>query len=44
MPGSYIEIKIIDNGMGISENNLNRIFEPFFTTKKQGKGIGLGLA
>ncbi|MFO8053189.1 MAG: ATP-binding protein [Candidatus Omnitrophota bacterium] len=37
-------IKIIDNGEGISEENLAKVFEPFFTTKRDSKGTGLGLA
>jgi PAS domain S-box-containing protein len=40
-PGNYIEIKIGDEGCGISQENLDRIFEPFFTTKEQGNGLGL---
>jgi len=35
--------KIIDNGCGISETNINKIFEPFFSTKSSDKGTGLGL-
>ncbi|GAV19463.1 blue-light-activated protein [Mariprofundus micogutta] len=41
---TYARISISDNGMGISEDNLNNIFEPFFTTKDIGKGSGLGLS
>lgn len=34
-------IKISDNGVGISKNNLSKIGMPFFTTKKNGTGLGL---
>ena len=37
-------IRVIDEGVGISQENLSRLFEPFFTTKKKGKGVGLGLS
>ena len=39
----YIEIKVVDTGFGISNEDLPKIFEPFFSTKGQ-KGTGLGLA
>jgi two-component system NtrC family sensor kinase len=41
---SHVWLRIIDNGPGISRENLSRIFDPFFTTKPQGKGTGLGLS
>ncbi|HEY1010047.1 MAG TPA: HAMP domain-containing sensor histidine kinase, partial [Daejeonella sp.] len=36
-------IKIMDNGVGISEDLLDKIFIPFFSTRKTGSGIGLTL-
>lgn len=42
--GSWIRIKITDNGMGISEDVRAKLFDPFFTTKEIGKGTGLGLS
>lgn len=38
-----LAISVIDQGGGISAENLPRIFEPYFTTKAQ-HGTGLGLA
>jgi len=43
--GDYVVLSIIDNGNGISQENLNKIFEPFYTQKEMGlSGTGLGLA
>jgi len=39
-----IEIKVKDNGMGISQRVMDKIFQPFFTTKPTGQGTGLGLS
>jgi signal transduction histidine kinase/tetratricopeptide (TPR) repeat protein len=39
-----IEIKVYDNGLGISEQFHSRIFQPFFTTKPANSGTGLGLS
>jgi len=39
-----VEIRIVDNGNGISKDILDKIFQPFFTTKPTGEGTGLGLS
>ena len=39
-----IEIRIKDNGLGISRNVIDKIFQPFFSTKPTGLGTGLGLS
>jgi PAS domain S-box-containing protein len=43
-PGPKVCLSVIDTGMGIPAENLDKIFEPFFTTKAPGKGTGLGLS
>ena len=42
---SSLQIDVMDNGKGISQDIISHIFEPFFTTKDSGekKGTGLGL-
>lgn len=37
-------IQVIDNGVGILKDVLDKIFIPFFTTKQSGSGIGLALS
>ncbi len=41
---TQVEIKVTDNGNGISGSILKKIFQPFFTTKPTGEGTGLGLS
>jgi len=38
-----LELRITDNGSGISPDHLSQVFEPFFSTKGEGHGTGLGL-
>ncbi|WP_392476016.1 PAS domain S-box protein [Nostoc sp. C110] len=39
-----VEVKIADNGVGMSESVKQKVFDHLFTTKGVGKGTGLGLA
>ncbi|MCD6153697.1 MAG: GAF domain-containing protein [Syntrophobacterales bacterium] len=36
-------VYIVDNGPGISPENLSKVFDPFFTTKPEGTGLGLSI-
>ncbi len=36
--------EVVDEGVGIPEENLEKIFDPFFTTKSDGTGLGLSVA
>ena len=42
--GETVEIRIRDNGTGISPDVKEKMFNPFFTTKPTGEGTGLGLS
>ena len=39
----YIDINLIDNGIGFAEKNLNNLIKPYYTTKKNGSGLGLSI-
>ena len=42
--GGGVEVRIRDNGTGISPEIKDKLFQPFFTTKPTGEGTGLGLS
>ena len=42
--GDYVRLRVVDDGLGIADDVVDKIFEPFFTTKSQEAGTGLGLA
>ncbi len=39
----YVDIRIEDNGSGITPAQMSKIFDPYFTTKQGKSGTGLGL-
>jgi PAS domain S-box-containing protein len=42
--GQSIIVEVIDNGVGIQDEDLDNVILPFYTTKDEGKGTGLGLS
>lgn len=39
-----VEVAVVDQGSGLSDEVLERLFDPFFTTKEHGTGLGLTIA
>ncbi len=42
--GQYVKVSVIDQGVGIPADKIDKIFDPFFTTKKAGSGLGLSIS
>lgn len=40
-PGPAVLLEVVDNGIGMDAETLERLWEPFFTTKERGRGLGL---
>jgi two-component system nitrogen regulation sensor histidine kinase NtrY len=41
-PGRIV-IDVIDNGVGLPEENRSRLLEPYMTTREKGTGLGLAI-
>ncbi|HXF88364.1 MAG TPA: PAS domain-containing sensor histidine kinase [Xanthobacteraceae bacterium] len=41
--GQEIVVDVIDNGIGLPQENRNRLLEPYVTTREKGTGLGLAI-
>jgi PAS domain S-box-containing protein len=40
----YVEVAVVDNGIGIRQEVRDQVFMPFYTTRAKGLGLGLSLS
>jgi PAS domain S-box-containing protein len=43
-PGKYIRIEVIDNGEGMTPDQIPKIFTPYYTTREEKAGLGLSIS
>ncbi len=41
--GDRVQIRVVDNGVGMSADTRERVFDPYFSTRGGARGTGLGL-
>jgi signal transduction histidine kinase len=44
LEGDRLKVRVVDEGVGMTEEQIRHAFEPFYSTKPPGRGTGLGLA
>ncbi len=44
VPGRYIRLSVIDQGVGMDPETVEQLFEPFFTTKPLHEATGVGMS
>lgn len=43
LEGRFAKIEVVDNGVGLPQENRQRLLEPYVTTRKKGTGLGLAI-
>jgi PAS domain S-box-containing protein len=41
--GDYVKVSVVDQGIGMSSEVMDKIFDPYYTTKPAGHGLGLSI-